>query len=145
MSVKNVMVIGAGQMGSGIAQVCAQAGFQVVLNDLKSEFVERGLGVINKNLSRVVEKGRMTAEEKQEVVDRIRPSTDLNDAGAVDLVIEAAVENMEIKTKLFAQLDKIAPEQVILASNTSSLPITEIAAATNRPEKVIGMHFMNPV
>jgi 3-hydroxybutyryl-CoA dehydrogenase len=145
MSVKNVMVIGAGQMGSGIAQVCAQAGFQVVLNDLKSEFVERGLGVINKNLSRVVEKGRMTAEEKQEVVDRIRPSTDLNDAGAVDLVIEAAVENMEIKTKLFAQLDKIAPEHVILASNTSSLPITEIAAATNRPEKVIGMHFMNPV
>jgi 3-hydroxybutyryl-CoA dehydrogenase len=145
MSVKNVMVIGAGQMGSGIAQVCAQAGYQVVLNDLKPEFVERGLGVINKNLSRVVEKGRMTAEEKQEVVDRIRPSTDLNDAGAVDLVIEAAVENMEIKTKLFAQLDKIAPEHVILASNTSSLPITEIAAATNRPEKVIGMHFMNPV
>jgi 3-hydroxybutyryl-CoA dehydrogenase len=145
MSVKNVMVIGAGQMGSGIAQVCAQAGYQVVLNDLKPEFVERGLGVINKNLSRVVEKGRMTAEEKQEVVDRIRPSTDLNDASAVDIVIEAAVENMEIKTKLFAQLDKIAPENTILASNTSSLPITEIAAATNRPEKVIGMHFMNPV
>ncbi|WP_342433618.1 3-hydroxybutyryl-CoA dehydrogenase [Neobacillus sp. FSL H8-0543] len=145
MSVKKVMVIGAGQMGSGIAQVCAQAGYQVVLNDLKTEFVERGLGVISKNLTRLVEKGRMTAEQKQDVLDRIRPSTDLNDASAVDLVIEAAVENMEIKTKLFAQLDKIAPENTILASNTSSLPITEIAAATNRPEKVIGMHFMNPV
>nr|WP_263324130.1 3-hydroxybutyryl-CoA dehydrogenase [Neobacillus sp. Marseille-Q6967] len=145
MKVEKVMVIGAGQMGSGIAQVCAQAGYQVVLNDLKSEFVERGLSVIGKNLSRNVEKGRMTDAQKQEVLNRITASTDLNDAGAVDLVIEAAVENMEIKTKLFAELDKIAPQHAILASNTSSLPITEIAAATNRPEQVIGMHFMNPV
>ena len=132
-------------MGSGIAQVCAQAGYLVLLNDIKPEFVERGLGVISKNLSRHVDKGRMTEEQKQEVLNHITASTDLNDARAVDLVIEAAVENMEIKTKIFAQLDEIAPAHAILASNTSSLPITEIAAATKRPEQVIGMHFMNPV
>jgi len=142
---QKIMVIGAGQMGSGIAQVCAQAGYNIVLNDLKSEFVERGLVVINKNLSRQVDKNILTAEQKDETLARITPSTTLQDAEGVDLVIEAAVENMEIKTKIFAQLDEIAPENTILASNTSSLPITEIAAATNRPEKVIGMHFMNPV
>lgn len=145
MNVKNIMVIGAGQMGSGIAQVCAQAGYSVLLNDLKPEFVERGLGVIKKNLSRQVEKERMTAEEMEKVLTNLTASTDLQDAKNVDLVIEAAVENMEIKTKIFSQLDEIAPQHTILASNTSSLPITEIAAATKRPEKVIGMHFMNPV
>ncbi|WP_066367463.1 3-hydroxybutyryl-CoA dehydrogenase [Neobacillus fumarioli] len=145
MNVSKVMVVGAGQMGSGIAQVCAQAGYQVLLNDLKQELIERGLGVINKNLSRNVEKGRMTAEEKQDVLGLLIPSTDLSDAKDVDLVIEAAVENMEIKSKIFAQLDEFAPAHTILASNTSSLPITEIAAVTKRPEKVIGMHFMNPV
>lgn len=145
MEVKNVMVIGAGQMGSGIAQVCAQAGYAVILNDLKEEFVERGLAVINKNLSRQVEKGRLSKNDQQEIVARVTPSTHLQDAKEVDIVIEAAVENMEVKTKIFAELDQITPEHVILASNTSSLPITEIAAATNRPEKVIGMHFMNPV
>ncbi|MFK9091587.1 3-hydroxybutyryl-CoA dehydrogenase [Bacillus salipaludis] len=145
MQVSSVMVIGAGQMGSGIAQVCAKAGYKVLLNDLKPEFVERGLGIINKNLSRNVDKGRMTEEQKQEVLALLTASTDLNDAGGVDLVIEAAVENMEIKAKIFAQLDEIAAEHAILASNTSSLPITEIAAATKRPERVIGMHFMNPV
>ncbi|MBT2640720.1 3-hydroxybutyryl-CoA dehydrogenase [Bacillus sp. ISL-41] len=145
MSVKTIMVIGAGQMGSGIAQVCAQAGYSVFLNDLKPEFVERGLAGIKKNLNRQVDKGRMTAEQLDEIVGRITASTDLQDAGKTDLVIEAAVENMDIKAKIFAQLDEIAPEHAILASNTSSLPITEIAAATKRPEKVIGMHFMNPV
>jgi 3-hydroxybutyryl-CoA dehydrogenase len=145
MIIQKVMVIGAGQMGSGIAQVCAQAGFEVVLNDLKDEFVDRGLHVIRKNLSRQVEKERMTVEEMNTVLDRLTASTELTDAKDVDLVIEAAVENMEIKAKLFAQLDEIAPREAILASNTSSLPITEIAAATKRPEKVIGMHFMNPV
>jgi len=142
---QKIMVIGAGQMGSGIAQVCAQAGYSIVLNDLKTEFVERGLAVINKNLSRQVDKNKLTAEQRDEILARITPSTTLQDAEGVDLVIEAAVENMEIKTKIFAQLDEIAPKQTILASNTSSLPITEIAAATTRPEKVIGMHFMNPV
>ncbi|MFE4520974.1 3-hydroxybutyryl-CoA dehydrogenase [Cytobacillus firmus] len=145
MNVKHIMVIGAGQMGSGIAQVCAQAGYSVILNDLKPEFVERGLAVINKNLSRQVEKERMTADEMEEVLKNVTASSDLQDAKNVELVIEAAVENMEIKTKIFSQLDEIAPEHTILASNTSSLPITEIAAATKRPEKVIGMHFMNPV
>ncbi|MBY0123281.1 3-hydroxybutyryl-CoA dehydrogenase [Bacillus sp. S/N-304-OC-R1] len=145
MNVQKIMVIGAGQMGSGIAQVCAQAGYSVLLNDLKPEFIDRGLGVIKKNLSRQVEKERMTAEQMEEILSRLTPSTDLQDAKAVDLVIEAAVENMEIKTKIFSQLDEIAPAHTILASNTSSLPITEIAAATKRPEKVIGMHFMNPV
>jgi 3-hydroxybutyryl-CoA dehydrogenase len=145
MKVEKLMVIGAGQMGSGIAQVCAQAGYQVVLHDLKQDFVDRGLGIINKNLSRNVDKGRLTEEQKQVILGQLTTSTDLKNAGDVDLVIEAAVENMEIKTKLFAELDKIAPAHAILASNTSSLPITEIAAATTRPEKVIGMHFMNPV
>jgi 3-hydroxybutyryl-CoA dehydrogenase len=145
MSVQTIMVIGAGQMGSGIAQVCAQAGYSVFLNDLKAEFVERGLAGIKKNLNRQVDKGRMTAEQLDEVFGRITSSHDLQDAAKVDLVIEAAVENMDIKAKIFAQLDEIAPAHAILASNTSSLPITEIAAATKRPENVIGMHFMNPV
>lgn len=145
MEIKKVMVIGAGQMGGGIAQVCAQAGFEVKMNDIKEESYTKGIGVISKNLSRNVEKGRMTEDEKNEVLGRITKSLDLQDAADVDIVIEAAVENMEVKKSIFAQLDGIAPEHAILASNTSSLPITEIAAATNRPEKVIGMHYMNPV
>lgn len=145
MGIQKVMVIGAGQMGSGIAQVCAQAGFEVKLNDVKREFFERGLQNITKNLSRDVEKGRKTEDEKETILGRITKSLSLEDAYNVDIVIEAAVENMEVKQSIFKQLDLIAPEHAILASNTSSLPITEIAAVTNRPEKVIGMHFMNPV
>ena len=145
MEIKKVMVIGAGQMGGGIAQVCAQAGYDVKLNDIKEESYEKGLAVIAKNLSRNVEKGRMTEEEKTEVLGRITKSLDLQDAHDVDIVIEAAIENMEIKKSIFAKLDGIAPAHAILATNTSSLPITEIAAATKRPENVIGMHFMNPV
>ncbi|ASS94734.1 3-hydroxybutyryl-CoA dehydrogenase [Peribacillus simplex] len=145
MSIQKVMVIGAGQMGSGIAQVCAMSGYEVLLHDLKDEYVEKGLGTITKNLSRQVEKGKMESEEKDSILSRLTSSTGLKNAAAVDLVIEAAVENMEIKTKIFAELDEITPQHVILASNTSSLPITEIAAATKRPDKVIGMHFMNPV
>lgn len=145
MDIRKVMVVGAGQMGSGIAQVCAQANYQVVLHDIQEAFVKKGLSTIEKNLNRQVEKGRMTQEEKQSVMNNIQPSVDLQNANDVDLVIEAATENMEIKTKIFSDLDNIAPKHAILASNTSSLPITEIAAATKRPEKVIGMHFMNPV
>lgn len=145
MNVQTIMVIGAGQMGSGIAQVCAQAGYKVILHDIKPEFVERGLGIISKNLARNVEKQRLTPEERDLILSSITSSTDLQNAKLADLVIEAAIENMEIKAKLFSQLDEIAPQHTILASNTSSLPITEIAAVTNRPEKVIGMHFMNPV
>ncbi|MDZ5711205.1 3-hydroxybutyryl-CoA dehydrogenase [Jeotgalibacillus haloalkalitolerans] len=145
MNIKTVMVIGAGQMGGGIAQVCAQSGYNVILNDLKDEFLTRGLGVIEKNLNRAVSKERMTEEDKNATLGRITRSTDLNDAKNADLIIEAAVENMSIKTKIFETLDQAAPAHAILASNTSSLPITEIAAATKRPEQVIGMHFMNPV
>jgi 3-hydroxybutyryl-CoA dehydrogenase len=145
VEVNTVMVIGAGQMGSGIAQVCAQAGYQVLLNDLKAEYIERGLGVIKKNLARQVSKERMTEPEMEGILSRLQASDNLEDAGKVDLVIEAAVENIEIKADIFKRLDEIAPDHAILASNTSSLPITEIAAATKRPEKVIGMHFMNPV
>ncbi|MCJ1908160.1 3-hydroxybutyryl-CoA dehydrogenase [Planococcus ruber] len=145
MAIQNVMVIGAGQMGSGIAQVCAQAGFNVKLNDMKQEAYDRGIGTITKNLSRNVEKGRMTEDEKTAVLGRITASLDLKDAHDADIVIEAAVENMEIKHSIFKTLDEVAPKHAILASNTSSLPITEIAAVTNRPEQVIGMHFMNPV
>lgn len=145
MGIQKVMVIGAGQMGSGIAQVCAQAGYDVKLNDIKQEFFERGLGVITKNLTRDVEKGRKTEEEKTAILGRITMSLDLQDASEVDIIIEAAVENMEIKQSIFKQLDTLAPAHAILATNTSSLPITEIAAVTKRPEQVIGMHFMNPV
>lgn len=145
MSIQKVMVIGAGQMGSGIAQVCAMAGFDVILQDLKQEFLDRGMGVINKNLQRQVDKDRMTAAEKDAIIARLQTSTDIQSASDVDIVIEAAVENMEIKSNIFKQLDEIAPAHAILATNTSSLPITEIAAVTKRPEKVIGMHFMNPV
>jgi 3-hydroxybutyryl-CoA dehydrogenase len=145
MEIKKVMVVGAGQMGSGIAQVCAHAGFQVLLNDVKDEYLEKGIDTISKNLSRQVSKERMTEEEKTLILSRLQKSSSLKDAEQVDIVIEAAVENMEIKAKIFRELDQYAPSHAILASNTSSLPITEIAAATSRPEKVIGMHFMNPV
>ncbi|KUP04094.1 3-hydroxybutyryl-CoA dehydrogenase [Bacillus coahuilensis p1.1.43] len=145
MAIKRVMVIGAGQMGSGIAQVCARGGYDVVLNDVKQEFAEKGLASITKNIARSVDKGKMTEEEKEGVLSRLTLSTNLEDAKNVDIVIEAAVENMTIKKDIFSKLDSIAPEHTILATNTSSLPITEIAAVTKRPEKVIGMHFMNPV
>ncbi|WP_341474085.1 3-hydroxybutyryl-CoA dehydrogenase [Desulfofundulus thermobenzoicus] len=142
---QKILVIGAGQMGSGIAQVAAAAGCRVILNDIKDEFVQRGLGNIAKNLARDVSKGRLEESHKEAILQRITPSTSLQDGKDVDLVIEAAIENMEIKSKIFKDLDEICPAHTILATNTSSLPITEIAAVTRRPEKVIGMHFMNPV
>ncbi|MHC8514419.1 3-hydroxybutyryl-CoA dehydrogenase [Sporosarcina sp. ITBMC105] len=145
MNIQKVMVIGAGQMGGGIAQVCAQAGFDVKLNDIKEESYAKGLAVITKNLARNVDKGRMTEDDKTAVLNRITKSLDLADAADVDIVIEAAVENMDVKKSIFAKLDGIASKHAILATNTSSLPITEIAAATKRPEQVIGMHYMNPV
>lgn len=145
MDIKKAMVVGAGQMGSGIAQVAAAAGLDVILNDIKDEFVSRGLGVIEKNLDRNVSKGRITEEDKAAILRRIKPSTSLQDAVDADIVIEAAVENMEVKSQIFRDLDQITYPNAILATNTSSLPITEIAAVTIRPDKVIGMHFMNPV
>lgn len=144
-AVEKVMVIGAGQMGSGIAQVSAQAGLQVILNDIKDEFTQKGINTIKKNLSRNVEKGKLTQDEMDAVLSRIETSTNLEDVRTCDMAIEAATENMEIKLQIFRTLDANAPSHAILASNTSSLPITEIAAVTKRPAQVIGMHFMNPV
>ncbi|MFC3039639.1 3-hydroxybutyryl-CoA dehydrogenase [Virgibacillus xinjiangensis] len=145
MAINKVMVIGAGQMGAGIAQVCAQSGYEVILNDVSEEALEKGTKGIEKQLARSVAKERITENEKKETLSRLSTSTQLEDAGSCDMVIEAVVENMDVKTKVFGDLDTIAPAHAILASNTSSLPITEIAAATNRPDQVIGMHFMNPV
>ncbi|MFY0136623.1 3-hydroxybutyryl-CoA dehydrogenase [Bacillus cereus] len=145
MGVQNIVVIGAGQMGSGIAQVCAMAGYDVKVQDLKQEQLDRGLAIITKNLARQVEKGRMKEEEKEATLNRLTVTLDLDCVKEADLIIEAAIEKMDIKKKIFANLDEIAPKHAILATNTSSLPITEIAAVTKRPEKVIGMHFMNPV
>jgi 3-hydroxybutyryl-CoA dehydrogenase len=143
--IKKVGVVGAGQMGNGIAHVAAQAGIDVVMHDVKDEFVQRGLGTIGKNLQRGVDKGRLTAEQKQEILGRVSGGTDLGDLAGCDLVVEAVVESLEVKQRLFSELDRICRAGVILASNTSSISITRIAASTERPERVIGMHFMNPV
>lgn len=146
MNVQQFTVIGAGQMGSGIAQVAAQAGMQVKLHDIEDAMVQKGLKGIEKNLTRQVEKGRIKGEERDGILQRIQGTTQLEEAVAkADIVVEAVVENMAVKTELFRRLDEICPPHTILASNTSSLPITEIAAVTKRPEQVIGMHFMNPV
>ncbi|NQG97582.1 3-hydroxybutyryl-CoA dehydrogenase [Streptococcus suis] len=144
MEITKVMVIGSGQMGSGIAQVFAQAGFTVYLNDIKMEFVERGLAGIKKQFDRAVDKERMTQDEADQAMARLIPSVDYADAKGVQLVIEAATENRDIKLSIFKQLDELTPPETILASNTSSLSITDIAAATGRPDKVLGMHFFNP-
>ena len=145
MEIKTFGVIGAGQMGSGIAQVAAMSGFNVIMNDIKDEFVQRGLGGITKFLDKSVEKGKMTADEKNAVLGRIKVSTDLNDMARADFVVEAAIEREDLKFQIFRDLDRICPAHAILGSNTSSIPIGRIAAQTKRPEKVIGMHFMNPV
>ena len=145
MEVKTFGVIGAGQMGNGIAQVAAMSGLNVIMNDVKAEFVERGLATITKILSRNVDKGKMTDDEKDAVLARIKTSVSLKDMAAADFVVEAATENETIKNQIFKDLDEICESGVILSSNTSSIPIGRIAAQTKRPAKVIGMHFMNPV
>lgn len=145
MEIKTFGVIGAGQMGSGIAQVAAMSGLDVIMNDIQSEFVKKGLDGITKNLSRGVEKGKMSADDKDSILGRIKTSVNLQDMAAADFVVEAATENEAIKFQLFRDVDGICGNQVILATNTSSIPIGRIAAQTGRPEKVIGMHFMNPV
>lgn len=145
MEIKKIMVLGAGQMGNGIAQVCSQAGYSVVMRDIEEAFLEKGMKSIEKNLQRGVDKGRIEEEEKKAVLDRIQPTLALEDGKDADIVIEAVVERMDVKEQLFGSLDELTPPHTILASNTSSLPITNIAATTKRPEKVIGMHFMNPV
>ena len=145
MDIKTFGVIGAGQMGNGIAQVAAASGLQVLMSDIKEEFTARGLAAISKNLDRSVEKGKLEKADRDAILARIRTTTDLQDMQTADYVVEAAVEREDLKFKIFRDLDAICPPQVILASNTSSIPIGRIAAQTGRPGKVIGMHFMNPV
>ncbi len=145
MNIKTIGVIGAGQMGSGIAQVAAMAGMDVIMNDIKDEFVQRGLSGITKFLSKSVEKGKLTADVKDAALKRIKPSVDLKDMKNADHIIEAAIEKEDLKFKLFQDLDSICGPDVILSTNTSSIPIGRIAAKTKRPDKVIGMHFFNPV
>ncbi len=144
--IKNIVVIGAGTMGNGIAHTFAQSGFKVNLVDVSQEALDRGLKTITTNLDRIIAKGNLTEEQKAETLGNITTFTALNDAaGSADLIVEAATENLDLKLKIFGQMDELAPAGCILATNTSSISITKIAAATKRADKVIGMHFMNPV
>ncbi len=145
MEIKTLGVIGAGQMGNGIAQVAAMSGFNVIMNDIAPEYTEGGMTTITQILTRGVDKGKLSAEEKTAILGRIRTSIDLKDMAEADFVVEAAVEDENIKFQIFKRLDEICAPEVILSTNTSAIPIGRIAAKTQRPEKVIGMHFMNPV
>jgi 3-hydroxybutyryl-CoA dehydrogenase len=145
MEVKTFGVIGAGQMGNGIAQVAAMSGLNVIMNDIAPQFVEKGIQTITKNLDRNVEKGKMAKEERDAIVSRIKGSVELKDLASADFVVEAATERQDLKFQIFKNLDGICGPSVILSTNTSSIPIGRIASQTKRPDKVIGMHFMNPV
>ena len=145
MEMKTLGVIGAGQMGSGIAQVAAASGLEVIMNDISNEFVDKGFGAIEKNLARMVKKEKISSEDKAVISSRIKGSTAISDMKEADFVVEAATEREELKLQLFKELDETCGQDVILSSNTSSISITRIAGATKRPQKVIGMHFMNPV
>ena len=145
MEIKTIGVVGAGAMGNGIAQVAAQAGYNVIMRDIEDRFVEGGIKNIDKFLSKSVEKGKMTAEQKSGIMGKIKGTTKLGDLKDVDFIVEVIIEVMDVKKKVFAELDELTRPEVILSSNTSSMSITEIATATKRPDKVVGMHFFNPV
>ncbi|MBN1828173.1 MAG: 3-hydroxybutyryl-CoA dehydrogenase [Deltaproteobacteria bacterium] len=146
MEIRTIGVIGAGQMGGGIAQVAAHlGGYNVIMNDISKEFVDKGMAALSKNLDRLVAKGTLSTGQKSQVIGRIVGSASLEDMAGADFVIEAATERVDIKKLLFEKLDKVCPAGVILASNTSSISITKIASFTQRPDRIIGMHFMNPV
>ena len=145
MEIKKVGVVGCGLMGSGIAQVCAQSGYQTVVSEINDDLLNKGLGMLKSNLARNVEKGKLPAQERDAILGRLKPTTKMADFAGCDLVIEVVVENMELKKKIFADLDKICPPHAILASNTSCLSVIEMAMATKKPDKVLGMHFFNPV
>ncbi len=144
-SIETIGVIGAGAMGSGIAQVAARAGYKVILRDVKDEFLQRGMAAVDKSLQRDVDKERLKEEEKRAIMERIRTATAMEALSEADLVVEAVTEDVNVKTDVFRQLDELTKPEAILASNTSSISITKLGAATKRPGQVIGMHFMNPV
>jgi 3-hydroxybutyryl-CoA dehydrogenase len=145
MAIKKVGVVGCGIMGGGIAQVCAQSGYEVTVSEINDDLLNKGMKVIKGNLARSVEKGKLSKEEEAAIVGRLKGTTKVEDFGDRDLIIEAATENMNIKKKIFVDLDKAAAPNVVLATNTSCLSVTEVAMATKRPDKVIGTHFFNPV
>ncbi len=145
MEIKTIGVVGAGQMGSGIAQVAAASGFNVIMNDIADAFIQKGLAGISKNMDRMVEKGKLSSQNREEIRARIRGTIQMEEMAEADLVVEAATENEALKLTLFRNLDRICRREIILSSNTSSISITKIASATQRPSQVIGMHFMNPV
>jgi 3-hydroxybutyryl-CoA dehydrogenase len=143
--IRTVAVVGGGLMGSGIAEVTARAGRSTIIREVNDELVDQGVGRIRKSLDRAVDKGKLDAQVRDDVMGRIRGTTDLQDLEEADLVIEAIVENLDAKKELFGQLDEICPDHTLFASNTSSLTVTEMAAATNRPDRFLGLHFFNPV
>lgn len=145
VEIKKVGVIGCGQMGGGIAQVCAQSGYPVIVSEINDELLKRGLSSIESILDRSVQKGRVSQEDKDAAMSHISGTTDMRDFLDCDIVIEAAIENIDIKRKIFNQIDSVCPERTILATNTSCLPVTELAASTKRPDRFLGMHFFNPV
>jgi len=145
MEIKTIGVVGAGQMGNGIAQVAAQSGFRVVMSDIADAFVQKGLATISKNLDRMVEKGKIPSQKKDEILRRIKGTIKIGEMAEVDFAVEAAIEQESLKLNIFKELDQVCQKEVILSSNTSSISITKIASATQRPSQVIGMHFMNPV
>jgi len=146
MEIKNVCVLGAGLMGSGITQVCAQAGYQVTMRDIEQKFIDAGMNIIKKNLNRDVEKGKKTKEEMESILDRIAPTLDLEEAaGNADVVVEVVIEVMDVKKQVYRELEEIVPAHCLFFTNTSGLSITEMAANTTRPDRVIGTHFFNPV
>lgn len=146
MNIQKVAVIGAGLMGCGIAQVCARAGYEVSMRDVEQRFVDKGMSVIKKNLDRDIQKGKLSQEEAKAILDRLKPALDLKEAAQdADLVVEVVVEIMDVKKKVFVELEQIVKPECLFFSNTSSLSVTEMAATTNRPERFIGAHFFNPV
>jgi 3-hydroxybutyryl-CoA dehydrogenase len=145
LEIKTIGILGSGQMGNGIAQVAAQAGYNVIMRDIDSAFIDKGMARINKNLNWLVDNQKITAEQQQQILDRIKTTLEVPDLKDSDIIIEAIIEDANLKKDVFKELDDLCPEHTIFASNTSSISITELAAATNRPDKFIGMHFMNPV
>ncbi len=145
MDIKTIGVVGAGQMGNGIVQVASHSGFRVVMSDISDSFIQKGLSTISKNLDRMVEKGKISSQKKDEIIGRIKGTVQMGDMAEVDFAVEAATENESLKLNIFKELDRICRKEVILSSNTSSISITKIASATQRSSQVIGMHFMNPV